>query len=506
MQPELSTGASQWLAGHRTDAWNVGLQDFDEAANSARDAAWDDGDENNSSEIVPQELNPDAVEFKLSAIPKHQKMMQMKMMRLLFKILYQTPEISILRSKLKEVKQLKITVLNLVTCTSTTTTHKPAENQYICPLTNKVYDNLLEMLLFVMLSHHEVGVKAQFKDRDKTTLMLYYEVGNSVTFPHMDPLKGFKCNEPIANSLSLMELRFKILSQSIVSRCITKGTQEFERLIKRMGFNPQMVQHIYQNPEMYDFYQKKENMSRPECFQFRLLRALIQNIFIFERITCDTVIRMLPMYRKGMISPIPKLKAFNFLKSEGSHGSSVTAKTFRKVYSKLADQFDKVNKKNTLYHSFPLGEPLKFEDILVESEGELDFELENSIVMKQISKNPNILPEESLVVYLYQRRYQFLLNKLDHLQMSALFCFFPGNVSSFAAQAARDSLDLLAGEPYLKGTFASILMILRLNGNLTQAEFEELLALTVSVGGNEQRATKEPSIPVSQPKSKIQAE
>src|SRR3990167_3856672 len=97
MQPELSTGASQWLAGHRTDAWNVGLQDFDEAANSARDAAWDDGDENNSSEIVPQELNPDAVEFKLSAIPKHQKMMQMKMMRLLFKILYQTPEISILR-------------------------------------------------------------------------------------------------------------------------------------------------------------------------------------------------------------------------------------------------------------------------------------------------------------------------------------------------------------------------------------------------------------------------
>lgn len=481
IQPEQHGAGQQWLNAGRSENWVSGLLDFDDGGNSnGKENQWDDGEEANSSEVNQQELHPEPAEFKLSTFPKHLKMMQMRMMGLLFKILYQAPEISTLRSKLKEIKHLKITIVNLVSCTSYTTCYKPGENNYVCPLTKKVYDNILEMLLFVMMSHHEVSVKAQFKDRDKTMLLLYYEVGNSITFPHIEAPAGFKCHESISKSLSLMDLRFKVLSQSVVSRHINKGTGEFERLIKRMGFLPQMVQQIYQNPDAYNFYTKKENMSRPESFQFRLLRALIQNIFIFERVTCDTMIRLLPTYKRGMISPIPKLKAFNFLKGDLASSSSITAKTFRKVYSKLAELFDKVNKKNTLYHSFPLGEPLKFEDILVESEGELDYELENSIVMKQIAKNPNILPEESLVVYLYQRRYQYLLNKLDHLQMSALFCFFPGNVSSFSAQAARDCLDLLAGEPYLRGAFASILMILRVNNNLTQSEFEEMMALTVS--------------------------
>lgn len=504
IQPEQSSTSQQWHNTGRTDTWNSGTVDFDDGGNSnGKENHWDDGEEANSSEVNQQDLHAEPAEFKLSTFPRHLKMMQMRMMNLLFKILYQAPEISTLRSKLKEIKQLKITVVNLITCTSYTTVYKPVENNYVCPLTKKVYDNILEMLLFAVMSHHEVTVKAQFKDRDKTMLLLYYEVGNSITFPHVDSSAGFKCNESVSKSLSLMDLRFKVLSQSVVSRHIIKGTGEFERLIKRMGFQPQMVQQIYQNPDAYNFYTKKENMSRPESFQFRLLRALIQNIFIFERVTCDTMIRLLPTYKRGMLSPIPKLKAFNFLKGDLASSSSITSKTFRRVYSKLAEQFEKVNKRNTLYHSFPLGEPLKFEDILVESEGELDYELENSIVIKQISKNPNILPEESLVLYLYQRRYQFLLNKLDHLQMSALFCFFPGNVSSFAAQAARDALDLLAGEPYLRGAFASILMILRVNSNITQAEFEEMLALTVTP---DQPTRKDPTGSLGSLKSRILAE
>jgi hypothetical protein len=497
---QLGSG-HQWNGGARP-GWQD-LLDYDETGNSNKDAPWDDADEGNSSEVLQQDLPPDLMDFRLSSPPKYVKLMQKRMMILLFKILYQTPDISILRSKLKEVKQLKITIVNIVACTSSTTVYKPADKNYMCPLTKNVYDNILEMLLNPILSHHEISVKAQFKDRDKTMLMLYYEVGNSVTFPHVDSPAGFKCQESIIDSLSLMELRFKVLSQSLVSRQINTGTVEFERLIKRMGFLPQMVQHIYHNPDLYNFYSKKDNMGRPESFQFRLLRAMIQNIFIFEKITCDTLIRLLPTYKRGMISPIPKLKAFNFLKGENATGSTVSSRTFRKVYSKLAEQFDKATKKNTLYHSFPLGEPLKFEDILIESEGELDFELENSIVMKQISKNPNILPEESLVLYLYQRRYQFLLNKLDHLQMSALFCFFPGNVSSFAAQAARDCLDLLAGEPYLRVAFSSILMILRVNGNLTQSDFEEMLALTVSA---KQKPIPDPSAGIATSKSRINAE
>ena len=129
------------------------------------------------------------------------------------------------------------------------------------------------MILFTVLSHHDVHVKAQL--RDKGILVLYYEVGNSTTFPYVDPEKGFYSQFSVSKSLSLYETKVKVISQAKISRKITNQPNELERLAKRIGFSKQEISKLINGNEITDLFADKQNLSRPELLQYRMLRALL---------------------------------------------------------------------------------------------------------------------------------------------------------------------------------------------------------------------------------------
>jgi hypothetical protein len=420
--------------------------------------------------------NSDFLTNNMVSINKNQKLMLLKMLKKLFKILYQSPEITELRNKLKTLKHIKTFVVQTVKPSIHVNTVKTADNSFICPITRKIHDNILEMILFTLLSHANVHVKAQIKE-SKSMLLLYYEVGNTETFPSIHDL--FMNRGCLSKSLSLFETKLKIFTQAKVARKISKQSSELDRLVRRVGFTPEETLKLAKLLDNQGFFCQKENIGRPELFQYRLLRAIIQNVFAFETLTCDTLPALMPRYTRDLISPIPKFKGLNFLKPEYFNNGSMANPTFRKYYSKFEEKFEKIIAKNALFRSKPLGVPLKFEDILVESEGEIDYDLENACVSGQLATNPNLRVEEKLIIALYNKQYQKLLFHLDAVQQSALFAFFPGPVLSFPAQVCRSCIDLLQNDPLLPW-MASFLAILRLAETIKKSDFEEMIAMCTS--------------------------
>lgn len=409
----------------------------------------------------------------LATIGKGQKIMLMKMLKKLFKILYQSPEITDLRNKLKNVRQIKTFVVHTNRPAVQVITGRAAENSYTCPITKKIHDNVLEMILFTVLAHAEVHVKAQIKD-GKNLLILYYEVGNWETFPSLK--KPCYNPMPISKSLSLFETKLKIFTQAKVARKITKQSSELDRLVRRIGFTQEESLKLAKTGEQDGFYSNKQNIGRPELFQYRLLRALVQNIFIFESITSDTLLALMPEYSRDMISPLPKFKGLNFIKPEHFSNGNMSHGIFKKYYAKFEEKFEKLIQKTALFRSRPLGVPLKFEDVLVESEGEIDYELENHCVASQLATNPNLTIEEKLIMALYNRQYQTLLQFLDFTQQSALFCFYPGSVLTFPAQVCRSCIEILQGD-HLLASMGAFLTLLRLADTISQSDFEDMIAM-----------------------------
>lgn len=402
--------------------------------------------------------------------------MLLKMLKKLFKIIYQSPEITELRNKLKTLRNLKTVVVHTVKPSVHVNTTKTADNSFICPITRKIHDNVLEMILFTLLSHSNVHVKAQIKE-SKSLLLLYYEVGNSETFPSIH--EAFMSGASLSKSLNLFETKLKIFTQAKVARKISKQNPELDRLVRRVGFTSEETLKLAKLIDNQGFFCQKENIGRPELFQYRLLRALIQNVFIFESLTCDTLLELMPKYRRDLISPLPKFKGLNFLKPEHFTNGSMANTTFRKFYAKFEDKFEKIIKKNALFRSRPLGVPIKFEDVLVESEGEIDYDLENACVAGQLSTNPNLRIEEKLIISLYNKQYQKMLLQLDAVQQSALFSFYPGPVLSFPAQVCRTCIDLLQGDPLLPW-MSGFLALLRLADTIKKGDFEEMIAMCAS--------------------------
>ena len=449
----------------RKDTAQIGnlILDEDEEETSKRSSSVHSSNASHMSEM----LGP-----YLIGINKSQKLMLMKMMKKLFKILYQSPEITELRNKLKLIKQIKTYLVHVSKPSIQVQMLKINDSNFTCPVTKKVYDNILEMILFTVLSHSDVHVKAQIKD--KGMLILYYEVGNHETFPSVKQ-EGFFNPPTITKSLSLFETKLKIFTQAKVARKMLKQSAELDRLVRRIGFTAEETIKL-SKVEGTGFFAQKSNIGRPELFQYRLLRALIQNIFIFETLTCDTIPNLMPKYTRNLVSPLPKFKGLNFLKPENFTNGNLNYPTFKKIYQKFHDKFERIIQKNALFRSKPLGEPLKFEDVLVESEGEIDYELENNCVAHQLATNPNITIEEKLIICLYNRYYQRFLLAIDHCQQSALFCFYPGSVLNFPAQVCRACIDSLQDDPLLP-YIPGILTILRLGDLISQGDFEELTAM-----------------------------
>ena len=87
---------------------------------------------------------------------------------------------------------------------------------------------------------------------------------------------------------------------------------------------------------------------------------------------------LFPKHTRGKISPIVKFRGINFLKKDVFAGGKVSYSLYKQTYKKFSRKFDKVMEQNTLYHSYPLGDKLTFEELLIESEAEITYDLENN--------------------------------------------------------------------------------------------------------------------------------
>lgn len=432
----------------------------------------------------------EASEFKqLEMVPisRTQRFMLKRMMKILLKMVSQLPELVDLRKRLRSVKTLRTTLVNVSRPSMETTLTKITEKSCTCPVSNKIYDSIFEMIIFSIMNFHDLHIKAQLKDQ--TVLSLYYEVKNSDTFPCLGPKNHFLLTTPIPDCLDLYETKMKILSLARLGRNLPKSGKEFDSLTRRVSFTTDELERLEREPSENNFCTNETLFSKPELFQFRLIRALIQNIFAFEKITNDTLEPLFPTYRRDLLSPINKLKSMNFLKKHHFNQGNLSHGTYRKILAKYQQKFEKICKENELFRSNPMGAPLTFDDMLIESEGEIDYEVENNAVSRQLKMNPNLLPEEKLCILLYNKAYQGLLSKIDHLGQSGLFALYPGSVSTFPARACYQCIERLAmlgksssteGEPpknKFRLTFRSIVYVLRLGGQITNKDFENLTGL-----------------------------
>lgn len=409
------------------------------------------------------------------------KLMLKKMMLKLYKILCQTPEVSDLRSRLKCVKQVKTVVFNLQKPSMQTLYAKtPAEPSFTCPVTLKVYDNVLDMLVITVLSHHDVHIKAQL--RDKGVLILNYEVGNSNTFPALGPQHRFLHLTPTSKALSIYETKIKVFARTKIWKNLSKQPAELDRLAKRIGFSADELKRFSQDGQGASFFAKKGNAGRPELFQYRLLRALVQNIFAFEPLTSDTVPDLLPAYSKALINPIVKFKSMNFFNKTVLGSASIPYSVYKKVHSKYAQRFEALVGRNNLFHSYPLGQPLKFEELLVDSECELDYALPEHLLVKTLAFNPNINAAERLIITLYTKTFHKLLSHYDYLNATCLIAHYPLPISTFPGQVMRHICDLLQGtvKKQMAGAVGAVCGVLRLSNVLPQTDYEEVMAWAAS--------------------------
>ena len=407
---------------------------------------------------------------------KIQRIMLKKMMLKLYKILCQTAEISDLRLRLKSTKQIKMVIVNLVKPSVQTKVVKIQEPAFTCPITQRVYDNLLDMLVITQLSHHDVHIKAQIREKGLT--VLNYEIGNSNTFPSLGPESHYLHPTKITSALSIYETKVKVFARAKIAKNISKSPLELDRLMKRVGFTQSEQERFSKSGQGQDFFSNRMNHGRLELFQYRLLRALIQNMFPFELLTSDTLIGLSPYYDRNNLNPIVKFKAMNFFNKTISSSGNIPSNVYKKSLAKYSRKFDALVEKNNVFRSFPIGHSLQFNDLLVDSEYELDYSLPEHLQMKTLATNPNLTSAERLVIILYNKTFNSMLQKYDHLGASCLISMYPLPVSTFPGQIMKYMCDRLQGDikKQMAGAVQAVCSILRLAGFLNQMDFEEVMA------------------------------